>query len=112
MALPFDTQQAPAHPDSPNAHAAQEQPVVAGPDARLIRMANDIGRFFSGTVQDSRSRDEAMTGIADHIRRFWDPRMRRKLFALLASEHAPAFDELVVASLTTHQAQLEPPPAR
>lgn len=43
---------------------------------RLIHMANQIGKFFQ-----SQGRDKAVPGIAEHIRKFWDPRMR---FAILA----------------------------
>jgi formate dehydrogenase subunit delta len=42
-------------------------------------MANQIGKFF--VYQGSE--DEAVAGIADHIRKFWDPRMRLAAFALL-----------------------------
>ncbi|HDR9806869.1 TPA: formate dehydrogenase subunit delta, partial [Burkholderia cenocepacia] len=37
----------------------------------LIDMANQIGAFFESMPD----RDEALTGIAEHIRRFWEPRM-------------------------------------
>ena len=49
----------------------------------LIEMANQIGEFFASMPD----RDEALAGIADHIRRFWEPRMRR---AILASLDDPA----------------------
>jgi len=45
---------------------------------RLIYMANQIGTFFG-----SQGRDKAVPGIADHIRKFWDPRMRRAILAHL-----------------------------
>jgi formate dehydrogenase subunit delta len=45
---------------------------------RLIYMANQIGTFFR-----SQGRDKAVPGIADHIRKFWDPRMRRAILAHL-----------------------------
>lgn len=51
----------------------------------LIDMANQIGAFFASLPD----RDEALAGIADHIRRFWEPRMRR---ALLAALDDPASD--------------------
>lgn len=41
----------------------------------LVRMANQIGEFFSSYP----SPDEAADGIADHLRRFWTPSMREKL---------------------------------
>ncbi len=42
---------------------------------RLIYMANQIGSFF-----DSQGHDKAVAGIAEHIKKFWDPRMRKKIF--------------------------------
>ena len=42
---------------------------------RLVQMANDIGRFFAAEPK----RADAIAGIAGHISRFWDPRMRRQI---------------------------------
>jgi formate dehydrogenase subunit delta len=43
-----------------------------------VRMANQIADFFKGY-----GHDEAIKEIADHINRFWEPRMRKHLFDLL-----------------------------
>lgn len=43
----------------------------------LVRMANDIGRFFAGEPD----RNEAARGVAAHLKRFWDPRMRAQIVA-------------------------------
>ena len=45
-------------------------------DDRLIYMANQIGKFF-----ENQGHDKAVSGVADHIRKFWDPRMRKAIFA-------------------------------
>jgi len=45
---------------------------------RLIYMANQIGKFF-----ESQGHDRAVPGIAEHIRKFWDPRMRSTIQAHL-----------------------------
>ena len=45
---------------------------------RLVYMANQIGKFFE--VQRA---DEVVPGIADHIKKFWDPRMRKAIFAYI-----------------------------
>jgi formate dehydrogenase subunit delta len=45
---------------------------------RLVYMANQIGKFFQ-----SQGHDQAVAGVADHIRKFWDPRMRKMIFAHL-----------------------------
>lgn len=43
---------------------------------KLVTMANQIGAFFA-----SQKGDEAIHGIADHFKKFWDPRMRAALLA-------------------------------
>jgi formate dehydrogenase subunit delta len=45
---------------------------------RLIYMANQIGKFFQ-----NQGDDKAVPAIADHIHKFWDPRMRKAIFAHL-----------------------------
>lgn len=45
-------------------------------DDTLVRMANQIAAFYV-----SYPADEARAGVVDHLRRFWDPRMRRRLAA-------------------------------
>ncbi len=37
----------------------------------LITMANQIGSFF----ESQGTHEQAVEGIADHLRRFWEPRM-------------------------------------
>ncbi len=45
---------------------------------RLTAMANQIGLFFR-----ARGDAAAVDGIEDHLRKFWDPRMRREIIAVL-----------------------------
>lgn len=40
----------------------------------LVRMANQITDFFKAYPED-----EAVAGVENHIRQFWDPRMRAQL---------------------------------
>jgi formate dehydrogenase subunit delta len=42
---------------------------------RLVAMANDIGMFFDAEPDKA----EAAKSIANHLKRFWDPRMRRQI---------------------------------
>jgi formate dehydrogenase subunit delta len=44
--------------------------------AKLVRMANQIGDFF-----ESQPEPQRVPGIADHIGKFWDKRMRREIYA-------------------------------
>ena len=43
---------------------------------RLIYMANQIGKFFH-----SQGGDQAVSGVAEHIKKFWDPRMLKTIYA-------------------------------
>lgn len=47
-------------------------------DEKLVYMANQIADFFA-TMPEA----ESVPGVADHINKFWEPRMRRQLFAIL-----------------------------
>ncbi|WP_322056670.1 formate dehydrogenase subunit delta [Paraburkholderia sp. J63] len=71
----------------------------------LIEMANQIGMFFDSLPD----RDEALTGIAEHIRKFWEPRMRRTLLSALDGDAEEAgFTEIVLAALTKYRDSLAP----
>ena len=48
---------------------------------RLVVMANDIANFFVSEAGP----DAAAEAIANHIRRFWDPRMRAQIAAHAAA---------------------------
>jgi formate dehydrogenase subunit delta len=41
---------------------------------RLVHMANQIADFFAAYP-----REQAVAGVADHLKKFWDPRMRAAL---------------------------------
>ena len=47
---------------------------------KLVYMANQIGKFFA-----SQGDEKAVPLIADHLVKFWDPRMRKEIVAHLAS---------------------------
>ena len=47
--------------------------------AKLAHMANQIAAFFGTAVPY----DEAVEGIADHLNKFWEPRMRRQFFEII-----------------------------
>ncbi|MDR0214661.1 MAG: formate dehydrogenase subunit delta [Comamonas sp.] len=69
----------------------------------LIRMANRIGEFFEAMPD----REEALHGIADHIQKFWEPRMRGRILTVLAQpDEAAQLRPLVRDALQCHAAQL------
>ena len=55
----------------------------------IVRMANQIADFYK-----SYPHDEAVKETADHINRFWEPRMRRAFFEHMA-KGGEGFDPLV-----------------
>jgi formate dehydrogenase subunit delta len=69
----------------------------------LIEMANRIGEFFDSMPDH----EEAVDGVADHIRRFWEPRMRLAILAALDDEGA-GMEPIVREALHRHRADLMP----
>jgi len=47
---------------------------------KLVYMANQIGKFWT-----SQDRAKAPDAIAQHLKKFWDPRMRERIVAHLGS---------------------------
>jgi formate dehydrogenase subunit delta len=45
---------------------------------KLAYMANQIGRFFM-----TQKHEDGVASIADHLTKFWDPRMRKDLLTHL-----------------------------
>lgn len=68
----------------------------------LIRMANRIGQFFEAMPD----RQEALDGIAQHIRKFWEPRMRRELLACMDARRADALHPMVAEAIESHRPEL------
>ena len=72
---------------------------------RLVAMANRIGEFFAAWPD----RAEGQEGVAQHVARFWEPRMRRQLFAHLDGPAAGAgLTPMVAAALHGHREALLP----
>jgi formate dehydrogenase subunit delta len=47
---------------------------------KLVYMANQIGKFFR-----SQGEEAAVNGTAEHLKKFWDPRMRAAILQHLAN---------------------------
>jgi formate dehydrogenase subunit delta len=75
---------------------------MSSPD-RLVYMANQIGKFFH-----SQGHDKAVPGIAEHIRKFWDPRMRTGIMAHLDTGGAGLDSEVRDAIETLKSAKVQP----
>ena len=69
----------------------------------LIRMANQIGQFFESMPD----RTEALEGLATHLKKFWDPRMRREFLQLVdAASAEPPISSMVREAVREHRGLL------
>jgi formate dehydrogenase subunit delta len=73
-------------------------------DDKLIRMANQIGTFF----ESMSDRKEALEGIARHLKKFWDPRMRAALMAQVDNPDCVAISLIVLAAAREYRTLLTP----
>jgi formate dehydrogenase subunit delta len=63
---------------------------------RMLHDANQIALFFG-----SYPREEAIAGIADHLKKFWAPRVRREIEEYV--EQGGGLNELAVAAVREMQ---------
>jgi formate dehydrogenase subunit delta len=71
----------------------------------LIEMANQIGEFFDSMPDH----EEAVDGIANHIHKFWAPRMRIALLnGLDDPEVSERLEPIVLKALMKHRVDLTP----
>ena len=71
----------------------------------LVRLANRIGEFFAAYP----CHEEAVEGVANHIHKFWEPRMRRQLYAHLdGAAQGEGLSELLRETARARRAELEP----
>jgi len=70
----------------------------------LVVMANRIGDFFESMP----NQQEAKTNIANHIRKFWEPRMRQALISNLDHPLSEALHSLVRAAISENKQNLLP----
>ena len=58
--------------------------------AAQVRLVNDVARHFQHLPHD-----EAVAGVVEHVRSFWEPRMREQLLAAVDGAD-PFLDPLAV----------------
>jgi len=61
----------------------------------MVRMANQIASFFEAYPEDM-----AVKEVANHIRSFWEPRMRRQLAEYIA-KGGKGLDQLALKAART-----------
>jgi formate dehydrogenase subunit delta len=70
----------------------------------LVKMANSIGDFF----ESEPDKTKGAKAVADHIRSFWEPRMRRQILSHVEQNGGEGLSDLVLAALRTHSKELTP----
>lgn len=75
----------------------------------LITMLNQIGSFFISQP----NQEKATHDLAEHVRLYWEPRMRSSIFDYLVQYPDGKSSEgelmpIVLSALTKYQEQLEP----
>ena len=71
---------------------------------KLVKMANQIAAFFAAEPD----RKAAVDGVAGHLKRFWEPRMRKEILAMIDRGEVAEMDGLVVETLTGKRVELMP----
>jgi formate dehydrogenase subunit delta len=61
----------------------------------LAEMVNDIAHFFAAEPD----RQAAVNGVSGHLKKFWDPRMRRQIVAYLRDQGGGELGELARAGV-------------
>ena len=69
---------------------------------QLIRMANQIGAFFEAMPD----RTEALGNLAQHIKKFWEPSMRRALLDHLDKAGADGLSSMAEEAIRLHRSML------
>ena len=69
----------------------------------LVKMVNQIGGFFEAMPD----REEAQAGVAQHLRSYWAPRMRKQLMLHVAGD-GEGLSPFTLEALRLHQVALTP----
>ncbi len=68
----------------------------------LVKMANQIGAFFESMPD----REQAMADIATHIKKFWEPRMRKTILQKMDGGEAEELSPMVREAIEAHRGML------
>ena len=61
---------------------------------RLVQMANQVASFFASYPEA-----EAIDGTANHLKSFWDPRMRREIEAHLKDKAGAGLSHIALEAV-------------
>jgi formate dehydrogenase subunit delta len=71
----------------------------------LISMANQIGDFFNGASPESATRD-----VANHLKRYWEPRMRAQIISYYEQRHGAGLSDVALGAVAQLKAEAAPAP--
>jgi formate dehydrogenase subunit delta len=71
---------------------------------KLVKMVNEITAFFEAEPD----RNAVMENVAGHLKRFWDPRMRREIVRYVEEQGGEGLKELALAAIRSHRDKLVP----
>ena len=66
---------------------------------KLVTMANQIGDFFAAMPDQN----EAFEGVTTHLKKFWDPRMRKALLNHIEHDQGEGLSAFTREALKTNQ---------
>jgi len=72
----------------------------------LIKMANEIGDFFTGASP----REQAAKDVATHLRRYWEPRMRAQMLAYYEQRQGAGLSDVAKQAVGILKAGAKAPP--
>jgi len=73
----------------------------------LIKMTNEIGEFFAGTAEAP----EAARAVANHLKRYWEPRMRAQMITYFERRNGAGLTELARSAVALMAADSKAQPA-
>ena len=65
----------------------------------LVKMANQIGTFFESMPD----REQAKADIANHLKKFWEPRMRKTMLQKMDGGEAEGLSPVVREAIDAHR---------
>ena len=68
----------------------------------IIKQANQIASFFESMPDQAQADRDFVT----HIRKFWDPRMRRDLLSLVADAPAADAHPMVIRAVRAYRGEI------
>ena len=72
----------------------------------LIKMANEIGEFFAGATDPQ----QAARDVANHLRRYWDPRMRAQMLKYYQERSGAGLSDVAKNAVALLYAASQAPP--